>query len=211
MLSLNIQKRESGDRLETIRAAGNIPGVLYGKKEESMPITLSAKDFSKVWKEAGESSVITLSGVGSVKEALIHDVDLDPVKGGVRHVDLYVIEKGQKVSVHVPLSFDGVAPAEKLGAVLVKVLHEIEVEAGAADLPHELTVDISKLTEVDAQILAKDITLPKGVTLVTDGDEVVALAAPATEETEEATPMDISAIELSEERGKKPEEEEAAE
>ncbi len=206
MLTIQIEKRDVGTALDSIRKGGKIPAVLYGKKEESTPITIGTVDFMKVWKEAGESSVIVLSGIGEDKEALIHEVDVEPVKGVVRHADFYVIEKGKKVSVSVPIEFVGTAPAEKLGAALVKVLHEIEVEAFPKDLPHEITVDVSVLTELEQQILVSDIKVPAGVEILTGSEEVVAIAAETKEEVEEA-PADLSSIELSEERGKKEEEE----
>jgi large subunit ribosomal protein L25 len=212
MLTIQIEKRDVGTSLDEIRKGGKIPAVLYGKKEASQPITLGATEFMKVWKEAGESSVVILSGVGENKEALIHEVDVEPVKGLVRHADFYVIEKGKKVTVSVPIEFVGTAPAEKLGAALVKVLHEIEVEAFPKDLPHEITVDVSGLVELEQQILVSDIKVPSGVEVLTSPDEVVAIAAETKEEVESDTPADLSSIELSEERGKKEEEgEEAAE
>jgi ribosomal protein L25 (general stress protein Ctc) len=62
----------------------------------STPIQISLKDFEKVFKTAGESTVIELTGLGAPKQALIHDVDIDPVTGSIRHADFYVIEKGQR-------------------------------------------------------------------------------------------------------------------
>jgi large subunit ribosomal protein L25 len=212
MHNLTIEKREGGKNLEELRETGKIPAVFYGKKEASTPISLDARQFVKVWKEAGESSIITLTGIGEDKEVLIKEIDFEPLKNSVRHVDFYAIEKGKKVRVSVPLEFIGTPPAEKAGAALMKVLHEVEIEAFPKDLPHEIEVDISVLTEAGSQILAGDIKLPSGVDLITEPEEVVALASEIKEEVEGETPADMSAIELSEERGKKEEEgEEAAE
>ena len=210
MLTIQIEKRDVGTSLDEIRKGGKIPAVLYGKKEASQPITLGATEFMKVWKEAGESSVVILSGVGENKEALIHEVDVEPVKGLVRHADFYVIEKGKKVTVSVPIEFVGTAPAEKLGAALVKVLHEIEVRGLPKDLPHQIEVDISSLATLQDQIHVKDIQIPSGITILTDIEEVVALVAEVKEEVEEAAPVDLSAIEV-EKKGKKEEEGAAAE
>jgi large subunit ribosomal protein L25 len=106
-----------------------------------------------------------------------------------------------------PLVFEGVAPAIKeLAGTLTKVLHEVEIEAKPADLPHELTVSIDSLVDFDAKVVAKDIKLPAGVTLITDPEEVVALVSEVKEEVE-AAPVDLSAIEISVEKGKKEEEE----
>ena len=181
--------------------------VFYGPREPSTPVAVSLKDFKKALKVAGESSVITLAGVGEDKEVLIHDVQYEPVTGEPRHADFYVIEKGKKVRVSVPLTFVGVAPAVKeLGGVLMKVLHEVEVEAMPKDLPHELAVDISPLSDFESKIEVRDLSLPAGVSVLARPDEVVALVSEAKEE-EIAAPeaVDLSAIEV-EKRGKTEEE-----
>lgn len=203
MLTLTIEKRKIGGDLNKLRDGGQLPAVFYGPKESSTPVIMSAKEFTKVWKKAGESSVIILKDGAHEHEALIHDVDVHPVTGAPRHADFYVIEKGKKVKVHVQLSFDGVSPAVKeKSAILVKVLREVEIEAAAKDLPHELSVDISSLVEFSSVIHARDIKLPVGVTLVSGADEVVASVYEPKEEVEEVpTAVDMSAIEV-EKKGK---------
>lgn len=184
-----------------------LPAVYYGPKEASTPITVSKSAFKKVLREAGESSVITLKGEGKEIEALIHEVDFDPIKGEPRHADFYVIEKGKKVEVSVPIHFEGVSPAVKdLGGILIKVLHEIEIEAMPRDLPQSITVNIESLIDFTSQIHMKDIALPSGVVSLEDPNEVVALvSAPKEEKEEEAAPIDLSTIEV-EKKGKKEEE-----
>jgi large subunit ribosomal protein L25 len=180
---------------------------MYGRREKSTSISVDQKAFEKVLKAAGESTVITLKGVGADKEALIHEVDVDPVSGVPRHADFYVIEKGQRVSVSVPLEFEGVAPAVKdLGGILVKVLHELEIEVEPKELPHAIHVDISSLATLDDQIKVKDLSFPPSAKVQLDADEVVAMIDVAKEEPVEEAPADLSSIELSEERGKKEEE-----
>ncbi len=207
MLTLNIQKRDMKASLEKIREEGFIPAVFYGRKEKSTPISVTQKDFIKVWKKAGESSVISLKDGSEEHEALIQDVDVDPVKGFPRHADFYVIEKGQKLKVKVPIEFTGTSPAVKeLGGILVKVLQTLEVEATPKDLPHAITIDISVLAQLDSQILAKTIVLPAGVILIAKPDEVIAsIAVPKEEKEEESAPIDLDSIEV-EKKGKKPEE-----
>ncbi len=212
MLTLEVKTRDTKENLETLRKKGVIPAVFYGKKEKSTPISVPAIQFLKVWKEGGESSVITLKRSEGDVEALIHDVDFDPVSGNPRHADFYVFEKGHKLEVSVPLEFIGVPPGVKdLGGLLVKVLHEVKVEAIPKDLPQNLEVDVSSLAEIGSQLLAKDIKLPAGVTLAINEEEVVALiAAPKEEEEEEAAPVDLSAIEV-EKKGKEKNAEEGGE
>lgn len=203
---LDILPRSAGEKPAALRAKGVMPAVYYGRKRQSTPVSVSAAQFLKVWKKAGESSVVTLKTKDGPLDSLIYDVDLDPVTSAPRHADFYVFEKGQKIKVKIPLEFQGIAPAVKdLGGVLVKVLHEVEVESAPKDLPHALFVDISKLATFQSQVLAKDITLPDGVTLAQSPDGVVASVYEPKEEVVEEAPVDLSAIEV-EKKGKKEEE-----
>ncbi|MCX6819736.1 MAG: 50S ribosomal protein L25 [Candidatus Adlerbacteria bacterium] len=205
-MQLTIEKRDIGKKAKALREAGVLPAVVYGRSEESTPISINRKDFEKLFKTAGSSTVITLTGVGEDKDALIHDVSFHAVSGAPLHADFYAIEKGQTVTVSVPFEFDGVSPAVKeLGGILVKVMHELEMEVLPKDLPSSIRVDISKLTSLDSQIQIKDLDIPKSAIISVDLEEVVAMVDTAKEEVEESAPMDLSAIETSVERGKKPE------
>jgi len=208
-MELKAQRRSvTGKGVQALRKEGKVPAVVYGTKQESFPIEMSSKDFGRVFKEAGESTMIELVIDGEKKSALIHDIDRDPVTDEVRHADFYAIQKGQKVEVAVPIIFSGEAPAVKeLGANIIKVLHEIEVEGEASRLPHTVSVDVSALVTLESYISAKDIALPDDVRLITAPDEMVATVALPEEEPEEpvATP-DMESIGISEERGKKEDE-----
>jgi len=212
MLTLKAEIRDTKTKPETVRKAGKIPAVFYGKKEASTAISVPKIDFLKVWKEAGASSIVTLETPEGIKESLIQDVDLDPITSTPRHADFYVFEKDHKVAVELPLEFIGVAPAVKdLGGMFVKVLHELKIEAMPKDLPHNIKVDVSVLINFGDQILAEDIILPKGVTLLANPKEVVAtISAPREEKEEEVAPADLSTIEV-EKKGKEEEKKEETE
>lgn len=185
MVTLSVSPR--GDKTnDDLRAAGVVPGVFYGPKEAATQIAVNALELQKIWKEAGETTIVRLAGVGDEKDALFKDVQFHPVSGQMLHVDFYVIEKGKKVEISVPLHFDGVSPAEKAGHILVKALHEIEIEVAPAELPHHLVVDVSTLVNVGDHILAKDIKLPPSAELKIDADEIVASVTEVVEEKEEA-------------------------
>lgn len=210
-MELAVTKRDIAKKPKSLREEGVLPAVVYGRSEKSTPISVDRKTFEKVYRAAGESSVITLTGLDGNKSALIQQVDVHPVTGAPLHADFYAIEKGQKVTVSIPLEFDGTAPAVKdLGGILTKVMHEIEIECDPSELPHAIHVDISKLATLDDQIKVSDLKFPPSAEISVDGDEVVAMISVAQEETEESAPMDISQIETSVERGKKEEEGEAA-
>lgn len=205
MQTLSASKRSKTDMLENIRSNGMIPAVVYGARVENTSISVSSVDFIKAWKVARESSTIILDVEGKKIDVLIHDLQVDPVKGFPIHVDFLAIDMNKPVEVSIPLEFIGVAPAEKGGlGTLVKVLHEVEVKALPKDLPHAIDVDISSLQTLEDQIHVSDVKLPSGVSMITEGDEVVALVAAAKEEKEEA-PVDLSTIEV-EKKGKKDEE-----
>lgn len=206
MTMLSIQKRTKKDNLEKVRKEGFMPAVFYGRKQEATPVSVPLASFIKIWKDAGDSTVVTLKSDKDEFDALIHDVDIDPVTDIPRHADFYVFEKGQKIELSVELEFTGIAPAVKeLGGILVKVLYEIKVEAEPKNVPSSVSVDTISLVDFDARIMAKDIKLPAGVVLLEKPDEVVALVTKPQEEKEEVAPVDLSAIEV-EKKGKKEEE-----
>ncbi|MEK7147555.1 MAG: 50S ribosomal protein L25, partial [Patescibacteria group bacterium] len=214
MILLQAKKRKPKVSLGKMRKNGELPAVFYGKQEKATPISVAFKDFVKVWKETGESSVVTLAIEGGENlEALIQDVDLDPIRSTPRHADFYVFEKGKKLKIKTPIEFTGVSPAVKdLGAILIKVLHELSIEALPKDLPKKIEVALDSLKNFNDTIAAKDIKLPTGVTLMEKPEEVVVSVYEPKEEAEEkpAEPVDLSAIEV-EKKGKEAKEGEGTE
>ncbi len=209
MITLHIEPREKTQKLDILRQSGKMPAVFYGRKEKATSVFVSQAEFTKVWKKAGDSSIIELKDAKGVEhQALIKVVDVHPLSGDFRHADFYVIEKDKKLQIEVPMHFVGVAPAVKdLGGILVKVLHALKIEALPKDLPQLVEVNIGTLAAFDSQILAKDIALPANVTLVQRAEDVVAsIAKPVEEKEEPVAAPDLAAIEISDKKGKKPEE-----
>lgn len=208
MFVIQAKKRDEKVGLNTLRKGGELPAVFYGAGKKSTSVTISSREFRKIWREAGESSAVVIkTGDGDV-DVLIHDVQMDPVRDEPIHVDFLAIDMKKKIKVNVALEFVGVSEAVKSGmGTLVKVLHEIEIEALPKDLPHNLEVDISKLATLQDNITVADIKLPGGVEIITPGTDIVASVVEQVEEkVEEAAPVDLSAIELSDKKGKKEEE-----
>ena len=202
MLTLKFTNRNKGEEKE-----GMLKGVYYGAKEKAQAIFVDAVEFEKTYRETGKSSVVNLEGEGKKLQAIVQEVAYEPIQYIPNHVDFYIVEKGVKINANIPLEFVGVSEAVKtLGGQLVKVVHELEVEAEAVDLPRSLEVDISLLENLDSVIQAGDIKLPKGVELYkTESDEIVASIALAVEEDLSAPVSgDISEVEV-EEKGKKEE------
>jgi len=209
-LTLNVADRViRGKGNKNLRVSGVMPAVVYGPKTEAHSISMKIAEFEKIFKKAGESTMISLAGLGKDMDVIIHDVDFDPLSGIPRHADFYVVDKNVKIRVEVQLEFVGEAPIVKEGGVVTKVLHEIEVEALPKDLPPHLTVDISTLTAFDSKIHLSDIVLPTGVVIHADMEEIVAVVSQIADEVEEApAAIDMDAIEV-EQKGKVEGDEEA--
>ncbi len=188
MLSLEVKARDAQESLEALRAGGSVPAVFYGPKEAAAPITVDERALKRVWREAGETAIIALKGIGEQKDTLIRDVQFHPVTGTIMHVDFYVLEKGKKIQVSIPLEFVGQAPAEKAGLIIVKTIHEVEIEVAPAELPQHLTVDMTKLEKLGDHVLVSDIKLPASAHFITDSQEIVASAKEFKEE-KESTPV----------------------
>lgn len=187
-LSLAIKERDAKERADAVRARGAVPAVVYGAKQAATAIEVNAADMKRVWRAAGETTIISLTGAGAAKDTLVRDIQFHPVTDEIMHIDFYALEKGKKVEITVPLKFVGVSPAEKEGCVLSKALHDIEIEVDPSEMPHDLSVDVSVLLADGDHITAAQIKLPKSAVLVTDPEEIVVSVVGAEEEPAEAAP-----------------------
>ncbi len=178
-----------------MRGRGFIPAVLYGSGVPNMALSLDGKEFKKIWQNSGGSKVVELEIGDNKNNVLIHDVAMDPRKGEPIHVDFYAVRMDKIMVVRIPVVFSGESPAVKnLGGVLVKVIHELEVEALPQDLPSDISVDISGLRELNDHFTVGDLHLKDGVKAMLRPEEVIILVKAPTEEivTEERTLEDIA-------------------
>ncbi|MEU3605731.1 50S ribosomal protein L25/general stress protein Ctc [Streptomyces sp. NPDC035033] len=166
-----------------IRRSGNVPAVVYGHGSEPVHITLPTHD--TVMALRTPNVLLSLDIEGRNELAIPKAAQRDPLKGFLEHVDLLIVKRGEKVTVEVPVVAEGELAAG--GNLLEHVLNTLSVEAEATHLPESVTVSVEGL-EAGASVTAADITLPKGVTLVTEADAVVlqVLAAQAEEPAAEA-------------------------
>jgi len=208
MFTLEIKERNKDTSLAQLRNARAVPAVFYGPQESATSVSVNLKDFTSVWSNAGGSNIITLTGLGEEKEALIHDVDVHPVSGVVLHADFYIIERGKKLTVTVPLEYVGEAPAEKAGAVVVKLLHEVDIDVRPKDIPQSVQVDLSKLVDLSSSITIADLDFPESADISLDDTEIVASVNAVQEEAESTEERSIDDIEV-EQKGKKEEEEQS--
>ncbi len=209
-MTLSVTSRDETMKLDELRVNGGVPAVVYGPTQEPMAVAIDGKEFDKVLKEAGEATVVSLSGLSKPVDVLIKGVDFNPVKQRVMHVDFYVVDQNKEVTTHVPVHLVGEAPVEESKAGVVnKVLHDLTVSAKPNDLPAHIDVDISGLAAAGDKILVGDIKLPKGVAVEEEADEAVVVVSAIKEEVEEeeVATVDMSAIEV-EKKGKTDTEEE---
>lgn len=187
MLSLSAKiRKELGKKTKTLRKKGVLPAVLYGPKIENLPLEVDLKDFEKTYKEAGESSLISLDVSKKNFLVLIHAVELDPISQKPIHIDFYQPRLDEEISVDVPLIFEGEAKACKdLGGTLVKNIQELKIKALPQNLPHEIRINIDKLETFEDNILIKDLILPEGTKVLRESDDIVALVLPPEKVEEE--------------------------
>lgn len=155
-----------GKSLYGLRERGVLPAVIYGYDLASTPIQVDSKEFEKVYRQVGESSLVYVNLDGQVLPGIIHEAVRDAITDKFIHADFYKVNLKEKITAEVQLVFTGESPAIKeLGGILVKNINEIEVEALPQDLPHEIEVDISALQVLNSHLLIKDLKLPSGVEL----------------------------------------------
>ncbi len=197
-MDLAVEQRDKfGKMLKILRQQGMIPAELYGRGIANVHLSIKRKDFERVFREAGESTVINLVLGNEGRPAIVYNIQRDYFTGEIIHIDFYQVRMDEKIRAHVLLEFIGEAPAVKeKGGILNKTLSEIEVEALPADLPHRLEVKLDGLAELNESIYAKDIQLPKGVKILVEPETVLVTVTPPLEEEKPAAPVEVSEVKV---------------
>lgn len=166
-----------------IRRAAKVPAVLYGHGGDPIHITLPGHDTMLALKHGGSNALLTIEVNGTSQLALPKQVQRDPIKGFIEHIDLIIVKKGEKVVVEVPVHHVGEAAPNTL---VVSELNEVTIEAEATHIPEFIAVDLAGVA-AGTMILAKDLTLPNGCTLAMDEDLLIVnvTGAPTAEQIEE--------------------------
>ena len=170
-LELAAAKRSvTGKAVRTIRAAGLVPGVVYGHGMKPESVEMPAKQVERVFAQAGSNKIVALKvGSGRAKNVLIHDVQLGALRGELQHVDFYAVRMDEELKTEIPLRFTGESTAVYQDeGTLVKQTESVEVSCLPADLPEAIEVDISVLDDFEKTITLADLVMPKGVKLVDD-------------------------------------------
>lgn len=190
---LNADLRKiTGRKVKKLRQEGLLPANVFGKKIKSESIQVIDKDFKVIYKEVGDTGLITLTVGKDEKPVLVHDVQVNPMTDEVIHVNFLQVDLKEKVEAEVPVELIGESPVEKqsLGTV-VQYVNEIKVEALPTDLPEKFVVDTSELSEVDQAIYVKDLKVDRSkVEIKNDADEIVVkVEPPQKEEVVEVVPL----------------------
>ncbi len=190
MLSLSAKiRKETGKKVKTLRQKNILPAVLYGPKiKKALPLELDYSLFEKVFKEAGESSLISLEIENDSKKnlVLIHEIQRDALNNKISHVDFYQVPLEEKIVVKIPIVLEGSSPAVKeLGGTLIRYISETEVKALPQNLPKEIKINVESLNTFEDNILIKDLKLPVGVEILRHPDEIVASVLPPEKVEEE--------------------------
>jgi len=212
-MELSVQTREIlGRKVNSLRKENLIPAELYGHGIKNIHLTVPAKEFSKVFKIAGESTVITLNLENRKLPVLIYEVSSDPLSDKIIHIDFYAVKMDEKITTSVPLEFIGEAPAvkEKQG-VLIKSMQALEIKALPADLPHNLEVELNKLSEIGMSIYVSDLKIPGTVEVLIKPETVIATIIEQAKEEVEEKPISVEDVKVEGEEKKEEKKEEEKE
>jgi large subunit ribosomal protein L25 len=198
---LLVTERETLGSAETrrLRKQGLVPGVLYGSGEP-VAICVEQRELRRALTgAAGLHSIldVEIDGKGKTHASILKEFQVDPIRGGVTHIDLQEVRLDRPItaSVSVHLAGGEDAPGVKEGGVLSQVLREVNVEALPLEVPEHIEVDVSEL-EIGATLRISDLVAPEGATLLDDPESVVAtITAPTREEVAEPTEEELAAAE----------------
>jgi len=174
-----------GKKVATIRRAGRLPAVVYGRGIDSDSISIDAHEFEQLRRHTGPNALVDLSVDGKkARPVLVHAVQVHPVHRRTLHVDLFLVRMTEELTVEVPLVATGEAPAVTLnGGTLLHPSESVRVRALPDHLPQVIEYSVAALVDFDTVIHVRDLIVPSDVTLLTDGDEIIAkVQAPRVEE-----------------------------
>lgn len=218
MLSLEASPREELKRkTNLLREKKILPAVIYGKEVKNIPISINYHNFRDVYEKAGESTIVNIKIKLENKEkdypALIREVQKDPLTGSYLHADFFQLPMNEEVEVMVPLEFEGESRAEKeLGGILIKNIHELGIKALPTNLIHSIKIDVSHLANFEDEIKIKELSIPEGIKVLAEPEEVVAIIGrPKEEKIEEVSEEEKEKLEEIEVVGGKKEEEDEGE
>jgi large subunit ribosomal protein L25 len=190
MIELKVKNREIlGKKTRKLRRDGLIPAELFGHGLKNRHLSVPEKDFIKVYREAGEHTLINLITENNEKlPVIVSNISRHPISQKFLSVDFHQVRMDEKIQTKVPIEFTGVAPAIKNGLVVVKVLNEIEIESLPNAIPKNFEIDLSTLENVGQVISVKDLKAPPGVKILAPQEMVIVTVTEKQEEVSSAAP-----------------------
>lgn len=194
-ITLKAKKRENLSRSTTkqLRKDGYIPGVVYGKSQEPITVSVNNIDLIKTIRDEGRNAIISLEIEDEKSvDVMVHDYQKEIVKDDIIHVDFFAVDMAEEMDVQVPVRIEGEAIGVKEGGVLQQPIFELQVRAKPADIPEEITVDVTNLNIGDS-LAVQDIEKTGSYEILDDPETtVVVILAPDTDDVEADTDVDES-------------------
>src|SRR3954463_4580775 len=188
--TLAAEHRElTGKKVARLRHAGRLPAVVYGHGIDSASVSIDAHEFEQLRRHSGPNALVDLSIDGDkAQPVLVSSIQVHPVNRRTLHVDLFLVRMTEELTVDVPLVATGISPAVELqGGTLLHPIESVRIRALPDHLPQSIEYSVESLTDFDTTIHVRDLTVPSDVTLLTDGDEIIAkVQAPRVGEVGEA-------------------------
>ncbi len=185
-VQLSVKKRDIlGKKVKRLRREGLLPASVFGKDVKSVALSVPAKDFMKVYSKVGETGLVELKYDSTTQHTLVSNVQIHPLSRQPLHVEFHAVKLTEKIKADVPLELVGAEESPVIQnniGLFLQPINEVEVEALPTDLPDKIAIDVSKFTNVDEQITISQLVSPKGVTILTPGDQVVVKVASAVSE-----------------------------
>lgn len=193
--SFEAQKRTvTGKQVARLRREGFVPGIVYGPViEETVPVMVDRREFMKFYQAHGHATLFDLKWDGGVESVFIREVQVDPLRRDPLHIDFFAPNLRRPIRAMAPLVLHN--PNSSSEAILTEARTEVEVEALPARIPAQIDVDVSGLENIGDALHVRDLSVPEGVTLVTDGDEIIAqmVAAVMPEAAEDEAAVEAEA------------------
>jgi large subunit ribosomal protein L25 len=190
-IELNLKPRTlKGKQVSNLRRAGDVPAVLYSRRGDPVVVQANTKELLRVLTRAGGSRLIKLNieGLPESRMALVREVQREPIKGTLLHVDFFGVSMSEKIKVAIPIRYEGISPAvTRNEGVLIHNLDSIEIECLPGNLIDLVSIDLTRLDKVGDVIRVSDLKVPETVKLMLEPEATVARVAHlAGEEVETA-------------------------
>jgi len=198
-----LPRQPLGNRSRRLVREGKIPAIVYGHNTEPTPIVLDRLEFQKVFVKSGRTHLVDLALDGRTEKVLVREIQTHPRRLGPIHVDFYQVNLQEKIEVEVPIRLAGESAAVKRGdADILQPMHSVRIEVLPSEIPEAFEVDLTPLEEIESELRVSELTVPKGVTILDDPEDLVVKIVHKRElKVEEEVPAAEAAVPVEGEEG----------